>query len=179
MIGLYADAIIILGKHMPGGNPDAEALERAKAGARLWIEGRAPAVIPCGGKRGDEPVGEADWLASELMRLGVPPTVIHPERGSINTEQNLVFAKRMMDGWGGGSAIVVTGAAHMPRALAVCASIGLRASGWPVAVGDGGRIKAHIAEWMGWIEWKLGWQRAGRPAWFGRIAAFAHRITGS
>jgi uncharacterized SAM-binding protein YcdF (DUF218 family) len=177
--GVYADAIIILGKHMPGGRADDDALERAKAGARLWIDGRSPAVIPCGGQREDEPIPEADWLASELSRLGVPPTVIHPERESLNTEQNLAFAKRMMDGWGGGTALIVTSAAHMPRALAVSRSIGLRASGWPVIAGDGGRLRAHMAEWLGWIEWKLGWQRVGRPAWLSGVARFAHRITRS
>ncbi|MDR2657134.1 MAG: YdcF family protein [Oscillospiraceae bacterium] len=183
---MYADAIIVLGKHMPGGQPDEDALARAKAAADCWINGRAPAVIPCGGRRGGEraadetPGGtddaeplasfcEADWLASELMRLGVPPTVIHPERDSLNTSQNLANAKRMMDEWGGKTALIVTSATHMPRALAVSRSIGLRASGWPVTTRESSRFKAHLAEWLGWIEWKLGWQRDGEPDWFARI----------
>ncbi|GHU68908.1 hypothetical protein FACS1894184_11940 [Clostridia bacterium] len=178
---MYADAIIILGKHMPGGIPDEDALARAKAGADCWIEGRAPAVIPCGGRASDSATDssaecEADWLASELMRLGVPPTVIHPERDSVNTEQNIVNAKQMMEGSGLSSAIIVTSATHMPRALAVCRSIGLHATGWPVTTRDDGRFKAHLAEWLGWIEWKLGWQRTGRPQWFAR---FVRRLTGT
>ncbi|GHU74974.1 hypothetical protein AGMMS49992_17970 [Clostridia bacterium] len=166
---MYADAIIILGKHMPGGVPDTDLLARVSAATQCWIEGRAPAVIPCGGQRDGEPCAEADWMSGELMRRGVPPTVIHPERNSMNTEQNLTNAAMMLKEWGGRTALVVTSAIHLPRALAVCKSIGLAATGWPVLDEGGSRFKAHLVEWLGWIEWKLGWQRSGPPNWFAII----------
>jgi uncharacterized SAM-binding protein YcdF (DUF218 family) len=157
---VFYDAIIVLGLHMPGGVPPDELTARVRVAAQCWIDGRAPAVIPCGGQREDEPFPEARWMAEQLSRMGLPISAIHPETESLNTEQNLRGAQRIIMGWGGTSALIVTSESHMRRALAVCRDIGLQARGVPVRTA-GGRVaaKARVTEALGWIEYKLGMQR--------------------
>lgn len=168
---MFYDAIIVLGLHIPNGEVPEELVQRLKAGAQCWIEGQAPAVIPCGGARSEEDTPEALVMAQLLQQLGLPPSVILPETESLNTEQNLTNAWAMISGWGGKAALVVTSDYHMARALAVCRDIGMTAKGVAVPTPGGPtRIKRWSVERLGWIEYKLGWQKKGKVSKAQRLA---------
>jgi uncharacterized SAM-binding protein YcdF (DUF218 family) len=160
---MFYDAIVLLGLYMPGGEAAPELIARVEKAAACWIEGRAPTVIPCGGQRADEPWPEAAGRAELLRQQGLPVTAIRPETESLPPEQNLINAKRMLESWGGKTALIVTSDVHMRRALAVCRDIGLSARGVPVRTPGGpSRWKACVLECLGWAEYKLGWQHDSR-----------------
>ena len=156
---MFYDAIVVLGIHMPNGTPPEELVARVRKAADCWIEGYAPTVIPCGGQRSDELYPESMYMTELLINFGLPVTAVRPETESLNTEQNLLNAKKMIEGWGGKSAIVVTSDIHMHRTLAVCRQIGLPAKGMSIQTRDRSRFRAWIIEALGWVEYKLGWQR--------------------
>jgi uncharacterized SAM-binding protein YcdF (DUF218 family) len=122
-----ADAIVILGGALRAPNfprPMVEVMEsgdRVLYGARLYREGKAPIIIASGGR--------IDWLggqASEsadietlLMTLGVPQTAILQEPDSLNTHENAVNVRRLMEFKGIKRVLLVTSAIHMPRSLKI------------------------------------------------------------
>jgi len=159
---------------MPGGVPSDELIARVRAAAEHWINGHAPAVIPCGGQREDEPIPEAMWMAEQLAAFGLPAGAIHSETESLNTEQNLRNAQQMIYAWGGSTALIVTSDVHMKRAMAVCRDIGLKAKAAPVYI-EGKRWKARFIEALGWAEYKLGMQRKGEAGLISRIVRKATR----
>lgn len=174
---MFYDAIVVLGQHMPEGQISQELIGRLERAAKCWIEGMAPAVIPCGGQRPDEEVPEAYVMAQVLEQCGLPPSVIKPETESLNTEQNLANAWAMVSGWGGKAVIVVTSDYHMPRALAVCRDLGIPAKGIAVRTEGGpSHIKRWLTERLGWLEYKLGWQKKGEQ---GRVQRAARKATRS
>jgi len=174
---MYADAILLLGLHMPGGVPPEELGLRVAKAAYAWREGFSPMVIAGGGRREDEPAPEAAWMAAELQKLGVPASAIREEGASLNTLQNAEGAKAILDTFGGTSVLVVTGDYHMARALRTCRDVGLKAKGLPVRTGGGVRVRAkyRLNECLGWLEYKLGGQR-GEPSAF---AKWVRKRTGS
>ena len=172
---MFYDAIIVLGQRIPEGQVPQELVKRVEKAAQCWVDGLAPAVIPCGGQRPDEEAPEAMVMAQLLEQCGLPPSIIRPETESLNTEQNLANAWAMISGWGGQAALVVTSDYHMPRALAVCRDLGIKAKGIPVPTPGGPtRFRRWLTERLGWLEYKLGWQKKQNP---GRIQRWIRKVT--
>lgn len=165
------DAVIVLGLKLEDGKPTEELKERAMAAARLWIEGKAPIIIACGGRANEGQPSEAETIAALLMECGVPPTVIKVESESVNTLQNITNAKAIMDTFGGKSCYVVTCAYHMKRALAICKDMRLDAYG--VISCDGRSFRNWCMEVLGWIAYKFGLQSGGE----GMLHKWMRKIT--
>jgi uncharacterized SAM-binding protein YcdF (DUF218 family) len=130
-----ADAIVILGGATRPAFPPRPGVDlsdrgdRIFYGAQLYREGKAPLVIPSGGRiswRGGGPSESAD-MAEILNVLGVPPTAIVQDPTSLNTHQNAVNVQRIMQERGLRRILLVTSAMHMPRSLRIFQHLGIDA----------------------------------------------------
>ncbi len=135
-----ADAIVVLGGGTrPKISPRpwvevAEAGDRIIYGARLFLEGKAPLLIVSGGRA--EWLGEGGNPESEDMTaistaLGVPTTAIAQDATSLNTRENAVNVKAILQQRGLKNILLVTSALHMPRSLAIFRKLEIEAIAAP------------------------------------------------
>ncbi|MCA3562752.1 MAG: YdcF family protein [Methylocystis sp.] len=95
-------------------------LARRYPDARILFTGGAGAY-----SRAPKP--EADVLEAFIGTLGLPAGRIATESRSVNTYENAVFSKELMQPKAGETWLLVTSAWHMPRSAGI-----FRAAGWPV-----------------------------------------------
>lgn len=130
-----AQAIVVLGGGMRPQVPPrpwvevAEGGDRVLYGAKLFREGKAPLLIFSGGridwKGGGPPESEA--MATLAQALGVPETAILQDRTSLNTYENAVNVKEILQARNLQRVLLVTSAMHMPRSLAIFQKQGIDA----------------------------------------------------
>lgn len=134
-----AEAIVVLGgSTRPADYPRPwvdvmEAGDRVLHGAQLYKAGKAPRLILSGGRihwRGGDPP-ESDDMAKIAVEMGVPETDIWEEPSSLNTYQNAVNVKAILEKEGINRILLVTSAMHMPRALAIFKKQGIEAIAAP------------------------------------------------
>lgn len=127
-----AEAIVILGgglKYQEHPRPMvevAEAGDRVIYGAKLYHQNRAPLIVATGGRIGwhsEEPPESAD-MVELLTLLGVPKAAILEEPASLNTYQNALYTKDLLDPQGIRRILLVTSALHMPRSVAIFEKLG-------------------------------------------------------
>ncbi|HEY9875552.1 MAG TPA: YdcF family protein [Candidatus Obscuribacterales bacterium] len=122
-----SDAIVVLG----GGTKPAiaprpgvdlgEEGDRVLYGAQLYREGKAPVVIVSGGRiewRGGGPPESQD-MAAILQIMGVPKSAILEDPDSLNTYENAVNVRQILDTQNIRRVLLVTSAMHMPRSLLI------------------------------------------------------------
>jgi uncharacterized SAM-binding protein YcdF (DUF218 family) len=142
------DAVIVLGGVVDGPATRASgeveldrSVERLLRAWELLRAGRARAVLLSGGVVVPQPgdVPEGDLLAALLARWGIPPAQIVVEARSRNTRENAIESSRVAAARGWRTLLVVTSAAHMPRALGCFRAVGLEPDALPVdrRAGDG------------------------------------------
>ncbi len=143
------DAVVVLGGIVDGaatrasGEVELDAnVERILRAWELVRAGRARAVLLSAGLTfplpGDVP--EADLLAAKLVQWGVSPAQVVVEASSRNTRENAIESSRIAAAHGWKTLLVVTSAAHAPRALGCFRAVGLEPDVLPVdhRAGDGG-----------------------------------------
>lgn len=81
---------------------------------------------------GGETVSEAEAAKTLLVRLGIDPGRILVETRSRNTAQNAQFSSEIVAPRPGETWLLVTSAAHMPRAMAAFRAVGFSAEAYPV-----------------------------------------------
>ncbi len=117
------------------------AADRIVAGFELLREGRAKAILLSGGPVNPEPgePSEAERLAGALRAWGIAPERIVIEGASRNTRENAVESARVVAARGWKRLLLVTSAAHLPRALGCFRAVGLAPDALPVdrRAGDG------------------------------------------
>ena len=128
-----ADVAILLGGAL--GGPSAPrvtidlmaASDRILHAARLFRAGKVSRILVTGGNlpwlSGRKP--EADLICDLLMEWGVPAAAIESAGASRNTYENALEVRDMFVRRPFTSALLVTSASHMPRALAVFRHAGL------------------------------------------------------
>ncbi len=119
----YADFAILL-----GGHPNV-LLERAKAAAKLYHDGRVKYIIPTGGVEWDytdERTTEALRMTSLLKDLSIPDEAIIIENEARTTVENMIYSllqiSRKVDFYkakDGVKVIIVTSPRHIRRSLAL------------------------------------------------------------
>ena len=147
-----ADAIVVLG----GGqyawlrrrDVDPYLLERSRlaAGARAWLEGRAPLVVLSGGRSGGHGLTEAGRMAEAIVRLGVPRSALLLEQRSRDTAGNAKFTAQLAREHGVRRILLVTSAVHMPRAELLFRNAGLQVV--PVPVPEGAPRLTWRERWL-------------------------------
>lgn len=101
-----ADIIIVL-----SGDDEGQRLRNA---CHLFQKGYAKKILLSGGTNLWEETG-IDLMEKYLVQLGIPQEDILSERRSESTVENALFSKRLMEGKGLKSAIVVTSPTHTRR----------------------------------------------------------------
>ncbi|MFC1812265.1 YdcF family protein [Thermodesulfobacteriota bacterium] len=130
-----ADAIVVLGAAAGAADPPRSEVELTGASdrilhtTRLFRSGKAPVVIASGGgiRWLTSKTPESDSMIVLLKEWGVPSNAIVREFESLNTYQNAVKTKILLDIRGIKSILLVTSAFHMPRALATFQKVGINA----------------------------------------------------
>ncbi|BBD61601.1 hypothetical protein NIES2109_44340 [Nostoc sp. HK-01] len=122
-----AEAIIVLGgvtKSAFFPRPDVDLSEQGDRiiyAAQLYRQKKAPVIIVSGGRidwrNGGTP--ESTDMASILTEIGVPSQAIIEEPLSLNTYQNAVNVKKILQSRGIHKVLLVTSAMHMPRSLKI------------------------------------------------------------
>ncbi len=146
--GVVYDALVLLSGEVDA--PAARAsgrLELSAAADRLATaytllrEGRARSILLTGGSVHPEPGerAEAELVAETLRAWGVQADRIVVEPASRNTHENAVFSAAIVSSHGWRSLLLVTSAAHLPRALAAFRRAGMSPDALPVdwRAGDG------------------------------------------
>lgn len=131
-----AAAIVVLGGATKPAIPPRpwvdvnEAGDRVLHGAQLYRQGKAPVVILSGGRiewKGGGPP-EAEDMARILETMGVPESAILKEPNALNTYQNAVEVRKLLEEKGiEKRVLLVTSATHMPRSLLVFKRQGIEA----------------------------------------------------
>jgi uncharacterized SAM-binding protein YcdF (DUF218 family) len=88
---LPADCILVLGSSDP-----AESRLRAAKGAQLYAAGYAPAIALSGGDPSGAGISEADLMAGEICRLGIPCEALLIENKSNTTWENFALSREML-----------------------------------------------------------------------------------
>jgi uncharacterized SAM-binding protein YcdF (DUF218 family) len=111
-----------------------EAGDRVLHGARLYLAGKAPLVILSGGRiewRGGGSPSESADMAQIVRAMGVPAEAILQDPTSLNTRENAVNVKKIMQERGISKILLVTSALHMPRSMAIFKRLGIEAIAAP------------------------------------------------
>lgn len=134
-----AEAIVVLGGSIRSQFPPRPWIDVTESGdrpiyaAQLYRQGKAPLVILSGGRidwLGGGPPESAD-MAQLVEALGVPASAILQDPTSLNTRENAVNVKTILDQRGIKQVLLVTSAAHMPRSMQIFQKLGISATAAP------------------------------------------------
>jgi vancomycin permeability regulator SanA len=105
------------------GKPTTVLADRVDTAVDLFREGKIDGLLMTGSQRDgyDEPAA----MAARARALGVPPEAILVDTGGVRTYESCSQAYRA----GIRSALLVSQRFHLPRALALCDSMGIQADG--------------------------------------------------
>ena len=130
-----ADAIVVLGGSTRNNEPPriipdlSERGDRLLYGVKLYKDGAAPYILLTGGRidwyGGSS--SEAKDMAALTEIMGVPRDALLLESRSLTTYENAVYTKEILERRKIERIILVTSAAHMPRAMAIFRKQGINA----------------------------------------------------
>jgi uncharacterized SAM-binding protein YcdF (DUF218 family) len=106
--------------------------------ALMYKKGHIKKIIASGGQNGmfsEDNFMEADFIAKNLIDLGIPAEDIWIEKQSKNTIENALFSKKIIDSNGGlkTKAVLITSAFHIPRATLSFEQAGIAVRPYPCA----------------------------------------------
>ncbi|AFY45970.1 hypothetical protein Nos7524_0043 [Nostoc sp. PCC 7524] len=122
-----AEAIVVLGGATKSAFPPRPSVDLSEQGdrviyaAQLYRQKKAPIIILSGGRidwRGSGSPESAD-MVDILTSIGIPAEALIQEPDSLNTYQNAVNVKKILDAQGIRRILLVTSALHMPRSLKI------------------------------------------------------------
>ncbi|WP_434388757.1 YdcF family protein [Melittangium boletus] len=180
--GRTYDAVIVLGGMVDAdasersGLPEyTPAVERVLRGFELLRSGRAGAVLLSGGTLDTRPgaLVEADILGRQLELWGIAPERIVRETRSRNTRENALESERLIRERGWTRLLLVTSAAHLPRARGTFEAVGLHPDTLAVDV------RAHgFYPHTGWWQPRASNLSAGSDALRELFGRFVYRLRG-
>lgn len=130
-----ADVIVVLGggtESIQYPRPTVEvnsAGDRILYAARLYKDGKAPAILLSGGNiiwLGGRTTTPAEEMAGILDLLDIPRAAIWLQDRSQNTQEDVLFSSQMIREKGAARVLLVTSAMHMPRSVALFEKQGIR-----------------------------------------------------
>lgn len=124
------DALVLLGCRVTAGGLSGAAARRAARAAAAYREGLAACVLVSGGRAWDGLV-EADALAAELERAGVPRSALLLERASRTTLENARLTAPLLVELAARSVGLVSCDWHLARALWCFRRAGIAAEAVP------------------------------------------------
>ena len=112
-----ADCIIVLGAGTDGQTPNAVFRERLHHAVTLYEAGYADTILLTGGYSPGNEHSDA-WIAGVyLQSLCIPSEAILLEEASTITQENLEFAREIMEDEGLSTCILVSDPLHMKRSM--------------------------------------------------------------
>ena len=130
-----AQAIVVLGGATKPALPPRPGVDLSEQGdrifyaAQLYKQQKAPLIIVSGGRldwtRRGTP--ESADMANILSQIGVPASVIIQEPDSLNTYENAVNVRKILNSRDISQILLVTSAMHMPRSLLIFKHQGIAA----------------------------------------------------
>lgn len=131
-----ADAVIVLGAGLWGGEPSPALQHRLTAGLAYAEENPDTLVVVSGGQGPDEPRSEAAVMAEWLTARGIDPERLVLEDRSYSTYENFAYTKALLDQRfdAGYRVVFVTNKFHLPRSMGLARDAGLDAQG--IGIGD-------------------------------------------
>lgn len=112
-----ADCIIVLGAGTNGKTPNAVFRERLHHAVTLYENGYSGMILLTGGYSPGNDHSDA-WIAGQyLVSLGIPESAILLEEQSTITQENLQFAKEIMEAEDLSTCILVSDPLHMKRSM--------------------------------------------------------------
>lgn len=122
-----AEAIVVLGGATKSAFPPRPSVDLNEQGdrviyaAQLYKQKKAPTIILSGGRIDWHGSGssESGDMATILTSIGVPVEAIIQEPDSLNTYQNAVNVRKILQSRGIRRVLLVTSAIHMPRSLLI------------------------------------------------------------
>ena len=171
-----ADAIVVLGGAVGPARPPrvaadlSEGADRVLHAARLFRAKKAPLVVVTGGAgpAGGEDAPESRDMADLLVEWGVPRGAIVEESSALDTHENAVETKRLLDARGLKQVLLVTSALHMPRALATFRAAGVDAIACPTDFLSVDADHRTLLDWLPDAE-ALAHSTAAAHEWIGRL----------
>ena len=125
----------------------SRSLVQLRYGARLQRETGLPLLVSGGRVHGVEPASEAALIKGVLEReLNVPVRWL--EERSSNTAENARYSAELLREENIAAVILVTSAAHMPRAVEVFEGQGVRGTAAPTGWRTGNRAAAGVLDWL-------------------------------
>ena len=112
-----ADCIIVLGAGTDGTTPNAVFRERLNHAVTLYHEGYADTILLTGGYSPGNKNSDAYIAGQYLESLGIPTEAILLEEQSTITQENLKFAKKIMEKEELSTCILVSDPLHMKRSM--------------------------------------------------------------
>lgn len=151
-----AEVAIVLGGAVSAPIPPREAPELGAAADRVWQaaqlyrSGRVQRIIAVGGSVpwGPQRTREAEVIRQLLVELGVPGSAIQIGITSRNTYENAVETKALAQEQPFATALLVTSAWHMPRALAVFTKAGIPVAPAPCDFRADDALTGTILDWL-------------------------------
>ena len=126
-----SDVAIVLGAGTWKGEVSPVYRERINHGIWLYQNGYADYLLLTGGVEDGNSVSDAAAAKAYALSQGVPETAILIEEKSTITEENLFYAKAVMDELSLKSAIIVSDPLHMKRAMLMASDYGIDALSSP------------------------------------------------
>jgi vancomycin permeability regulator SanA len=121
-----APIALVLGAQVyPDGTPSPFLAARLDLARQLFDTGKVKAILVSGDKMAKE-YDEPRAMRSYLVRAGVPAAQIVLDEAGIDTYSSSIRAKAV---FGASDLIVVTQGYHLPRAVATCLLLGVKANG--------------------------------------------------
>jgi uncharacterized SAM-binding protein YcdF (DUF218 family) len=152
----HAEIAIVLGGGVGAPAPPRQTPELFEAADRVWYAahlyrtGHVKRIIAVGGQlpweEASRPEGEV--MRDMLITLGVPAEAIEIGTTSRNTYENAMEARTIMRGPPFGPVLLVTSAAHMPRALAVFRAADILVDPAPCDFRSSNRHTATVVDWL-------------------------------
>lgn len=103
------------------------SIDRVYKAAQLYRAGKARMLVVTAGEQpwSQSPWAEAELIRDLLMEWGVPREAIFLEGSSRNTRENAIYSRNLIDSIHCETSLLVTSAAHMPRAAAAFRAVGV------------------------------------------------------
>ncbi|NWF58101.1 MAG: YdcF family protein [Fischerella sp.] len=123
-----AEAIVVLGGATKPALPPRPGVDLNETGdrviyaAQLYRQNKAPVIILSGGRidwEDNQGLAESEDMAQILTSIGIPSEALIQESESLNTYQNAVNVKKILESRGIRRILLVTSAMHMPRSLLI------------------------------------------------------------
>lgn len=148
------DYVVVLGAGLNGEDVTPLLASRINKGIRIYQKHPGSKLIMSGGQGPDEVISEAQAMTNYALKQGVPTQDLILENQSTNTQENIRFSVKLMEGRK--NFAIVTNYYHLFRALIFARKEGIKCIGYGSKTKFYFSLNAFIREFIGYvtISWK-------------------------